>query len=190
MLPGRVSMPISFLRVPGVWMPNLRYQQPGKFHDSASHLYSPETVAEAVAMSNYLFYTRYVKPLGNLCGAAAPLPDGQPRPCNPYTYGLYCCNATGMCGNSTADCACPTCVNYNKIARRFSVGFEMTDNVWKFDNGVTVSKAMASVPWSPTDPKNITTTCAVMLHAPLYNCKFHYTDIACSTIAAYICEWD
>jgi hypothetical protein len=77
-----------------------------------------------------------------------------------------------------------------EIARRFYVGFEMIDNVWKFDNGITVSKSMASAPWTPTDPKNLTTTCAVMLHAPLYNSNFQYADIACSTSAAYICEWD
>ncbi|XP_018019726.1 uncharacterized protein LOC108676185 [Hyalella azteca] len=156
-----------------------------------SHLYSPETLAEAVAMSDYLFNKRYAKPLDNLCGAAAPtLPDGQPQPCYPFAFDLYCCNATGMCGNKTADCNCPTCVNYNKIAKRFYVGFEMINNTWTFDSGVTVSKAKASVPWSTVDPKNVT-TCALMNLVPLSNASWYqYAEVNCSLAGAYICEWD
>jgi hypothetical protein len=77
-----------------------------------------------------------------------------------------------------------------EIAKRFYVGFEMINNVWTFDSGLTVSNAKASVPWSTNDPKNIK-TCALMLHAPLWNLSFYqYAEFPCSQAGAYICEWD
>ncbi|XP_018017040.1 uncharacterized protein LOC108673691 [Hyalella azteca] len=151
-------------------------------------LWYPKSDQQAATIADYLTNQRYPAPAGGVCGSSVPLPDGYPGPCRP-TGTATCCNATGVCGGTTADCTCPTCINYRTVAKAFWTGFQRKAGVWTYDDNRTVMDTLGVAPWGPIDPKN-TYDCAAIFFAPAYNTYYQYSDVNCTASSyASICLW-
>ncbi|XP_018017275.1 uncharacterized protein LOC108673899 [Hyalella azteca] len=151
-------------------------------------LWYPKSNEQAATIADYLTNERYAAPAGGVCGPSVPLPDGYPGPCRPKGTAT-CCNATGVCGGTIADCTCPTCINYENVARAFWTGFQKKAGVWTYDDNRTVMDTRGVAPWGPNDPTN-KYDCAAIYIYPLFNYNYQYMVVHC-TVSTYasICRW-